>query len=86
MKAGTDNHEAMTEGAFSATVLQMMEEQAGTVLERSALMSGLSFDSLDTIEFLYRVEEALGVSISPLGLRRATTVGDVVDMIVSQRR
>ena len=86
MKTGSDNRGAMTEGAFSAIVTQMMEEQAGVALGREALMSDLSFDSLDTIEFLYSVEETLGVSVSLVDLRRATTVGDVVDTIVSSRR
>ena len=77
--------EAPADGSLEVSVIKIMARQTGGSLAREERMSDLDFDSLDIIEFVHSLEEALGISVSPFDLVSAVTVGDIVDTVLSVR-
>lgn len=49
------------------------------ILQAETSIDALGVDSIDLMEIIFRLEEAHGVVISPLGLKGRETLGDIVD-------
>ena len=64
-------------------VCSQLSVDAGQVSESASFTQDLGADSLDTVELVMAFEEEFGVEIPDEEAEKITTVGQVVDYIVS---
>jgi len=69
--------------ALRKAAVEVLSVEPDQVTEEASFADDLDADSLDLVELVMSLEDALGVSIPEDDLEDVTTVGDALDLIVA---
>ena len=76
----------MTRAEITAKVIEIAAEQGGvdaaTVTVDTHLFNDLTYDSLDAVEFMMKLEDAFEIAIPDQQAEEVKTVGQAVDLLV----
>lgn len=76
-----DRSDALT--ALRSAAADVLQVEPESVIESAAFAEDLEADSLDLVELVMQLEDALGLSIEEDDLADVRTVGDALDVIMA---